>query len=265
MLSRSFQTARNRIAIAIKAMLYGDRGEPYDVLGHRLRFPIGARPVRMHYVHSNDQLARQEALALAMLLTELCEGDTALDVGAHAGIYSVLMAHRCGKTGRVIAFEPDPAAAHLFKKTFDLNPNLKVPVFEPLACSDTRGPATFFASNADSRSSLAHGNRDNANAIEVQTVQLDDYLAEHNIAPPRLVKIDTEGAEIRVMRGARRLLEGPSTIICELHPFAWPRFEDSFEELLELVRNSGRCIRYLGGEAEVVQDPVYGLAVFAHV
>ena len=48
-----------------------------------------------------------------------------------------------------------------------------------------------------------------AEVIEVKTVTLDSYVAEHNLAEPQFVKIDAEGAEILILKGARRITREP--------------------------------------------------------
>lgn len=259
-MKRVLTSLKNRAAVWAKQRTYGKRGEPYQVLGEQLHFPIGRRPVRLKHVHSHDRLAQEEAMALAVVLSCLREGDVSLDVGAHAGVYSALMASRCGQSGRVIAFEPDPTAATMFNETFALNPHLMKPQLENLACSDQTGTAQFFVSHGDSRSSLAHGRPDFAEMIAVPTITLDEF-SEREAVKPRLVKIDVEGAEVSVLRGAQRLLEGDAVVICELHPFAWARFGTSLDELITLAERANRTIRYLSETTPIRGEPVYGLAL----
>jgi FkbM family methyltransferase len=259
-MKQTLRSLKKRAAMLAKRRLYGERGEPYKVLGHELHFPIGRRPVKFDLIHSHDRLAREEAMTLALLLSWLREGDIALDIGAHAGLYSALMAVRCGQSGRVIAFEPDPHAVRLFNETFALNPDLKKPELETVACSDQTGTAQFFASCGDSRSSFVHGRPDGAELIEVTTIRIDDFLKK-NAIKPRLIKIDVEGAEVCVLRGAERLLASGCMIICELHPFAWPRFGTSLDDLVALAEKTNRTFRYVGHSHPISGEAVYGLAV----
>ena len=69
------------------------------------------RPVRLRYHHSKNGVARYGALPMQLLSTNLAEGDTAIDILAHCGQYSILMTPLCGQTGHVVAFEPDPVHA----------------------------------------------------------------------------------------------------------------------------------------------------------
>jgi Methyltransferase FkbM domain len=115
-------------------------------------------------------------------------------------------------------------------------------------------------------SSLVHpgDSRELAEKILVTQITLDDYLSVQQCPEPRLIKIDTEGAEIRILKGAQRCLSGGSRIICELHPYAWPDFGNSLDELKELVKASGRRIRYLDQDNEIGDKATYGVAALEH-
>ena len=76
---------------------------------------------------------------------------------------------------------------------------------------------------------------------------------------PRLVKIDVEGAEIKVLKGARCLLAGDADVLCELHPYAWPELGDFLDELKTLARESGRRIRYLDRAEDLGDKAIYGI------
>src|SRR6266851_7994101 len=105
-----FTDFRHQFVLGLKRALYKRRGEPYKIEGHTLHYLPGTRPVRLRYTRSHNGVARYNALQVAWLSTHLIEGDTALDIGAHHGTYSILMAAMCGQTGHVVAFEPDPYA-----------------------------------------------------------------------------------------------------------------------------------------------------------
>jgi hypothetical protein len=92
-------------------------------------------------------------------------------------------------------------------------------------------------------------------------VTLDSYLSDSGLSTPRWVKIDTEGAEIRVLKGAQQLLAGEAGILCELHPYAWQEFGSSYEELRQLAAASRRRIRYLDQQSEIGDEVKYGVVV----
>lgn len=253
----------HRLVLGLKRALYGARGEPYRIEGHTLRFVPGTRPVRMKYAHSRNSNARYDALQVKWLTSHLHEGDIALDIGAHCGMYSILMAAKCGQTGQVVAFEPDPYARKLLDENLRLNPHLKRPIVERSACSDEVGDAILFSRGGNAQSSLARSGVEfspshKSDEIRVSTVTLDAYLSEHRLPVPRCIKIDAEGAEIRILKGAKQILESGAEVVCELHPYAWPEFGSTLADLKQMAAAAGRRIRYLDQDADIGDQAEYG-------
>ena len=127
-------------------------------------------------------------------------GHTVLDVGANVGYYTLLASVLVGDAGRVHAFEPEPRNAGFLRRHAAINRRGNVRV-EQAAVSDRAGTARF-----DFGSGSGTGHLADAGALEVRTLRLDDYCAEHGLAPDAL-KIDVEGAEVSVLEGARQTLE----------------------------------------------------------
>lgn len=257
---------RHELVLRVKRLFYGGRGEPYRIKGRTLRYLPGTRPVRMSYANSSNSVARFDALQVQLLSDRLAEGDTAIDIGAHSGEFSILMAALCGHSGHVTAFEPDPYAREMLSKNLDLNPGIKRPSVEAYACSDMDGEATLYSRGGNSQSSLARSAVEfsaehKSEEIRVPVVTLDSYIAAHNLQEPRWVKIDTEGAEIRVLKGARKLLDGNAGILCELHPYAWAEFGNTLQELKDLAAAAGRRIRYIDRDSEIGDRAEYGVVL----
>lgn len=252
--------------LALKRAYYGPRGEPFRIAGHELRFVPGTRPTRLRYASSDNATNRYDALQTRLLAENLRQGDCALDVGGHVGATAIIMAACCGPTGKVVTFEPDPAARAAMVRNFALNPHIKRPQVESAAVSDRAGVVDFFSDGGRSNSSLrrsATGSPEEAQLLKVPVVTLDEYVADG--AGPAWIKMDIEGAEIAALRGAARLLTGPTNFVVELHPYAWPSFGDTFDELRGLVARAGRRLRYLDQAGELAGEPVYGTAVLERV
>jgi FkbM family methyltransferase len=257
---------RHSAALALKQIIYRRRGEPYVVGRHTLRYVPGTRPVRLRYKSSDNDVVRYDALQVELFAVELSEGDVAIDVGAHAGQYSLIMAAMCGANGQVVAFEPDPYARRALQRNLRLNPSIKTPGIESMAVSDAPGEAVLYSRGGNANSSLARsglggGVADACEKIVVPVVTLDSYIHDKGLPIPRWVKIDTEGAEIRVLKGAERLLASDAGILCELHPYAWREFGSTYEELRQLVAESRRRIRYLDQQSEIGDEVKYGVVV----
>ena len=126
-------------------------------------------------------------------------GATVLDVGAHVGYYTLLSSVLVGDAGRVHAFEPNPANAEFLRRHVRINRRSNVQV-EQAAVSDRAGTARFDFGTGSGTGHLA-----DAGALEVRTVQLDDYCTTNGLAPSA-IKIDVEGAELSVLEGGRETL-----------------------------------------------------------
>lgn len=262
---------RQRMVLTIKRSLFAGRGEPYRIGGKTLRFVPGTRPVPLRYRNSENAVDRYDAMQLAWMIDNISEGDFVIDIGANYGQCTVVMAARCGASGNVIAFEPNPQARDLLRRNFDLNPSVKRAAIEPFACCDVAGgEADLYRNGNPSNSALvslaaAESAGKVAETFRVPLTTLDAYLAARGLPEPRCVKIDTEGAEIRVLKGACNLLAGNAAIFCELHPYAWPQYGNSLDELKRLVAESGRRMRYLDRTSDLGHDATYGIVELQRV
>lgn len=260
---------RHQAVLAAKRLLYGSRGEPFIVEGKVLRYLPGTRPVRIKYNLSENANSRYDALQVELFCSQLRRGHSVLDIGAHAGQYSVLMAAMCGPTGRVTAFEPDPWARQLLLRNIKLNPTIKSPVVENLAVGEKNGSSILFSRRGNPQSSFARSavglTGDKPIVVEVSTVTIDSYLRDRKLPEPDWIKIDTEGAEIGILRGASDILRASTNIVCELHPYAWAELGGSFEELKDIVASAGRRLRYLDEDSESYGQAKYGAVLLERV
>jgi len=260
---------QHKIVLVLKRLIYGQRGEPYRIAGRMLRYTPGTRPVRLRYTKSTNDNARYDALQVQLFADRLSEGDIAIDVGAHRGQYSIIMAAMCGQTGEVVAFEPDPYALETLQRNLELNPKVKRPTIEPLAVSDAPGEAVLYSRRGNSQSSLARSGIgkeavQESEKILVSLVTLDSYLLEKGLPEPRWIKIDTEGSEIRILKGAKQLLASNAGIVCELHPYAWEELGNTLQELKDIAAAAGRHIRYLDHTADISDEVKYGTVLIEH-
>ena len=139
-------------------------------------------------------------------------GDHAVDVGAHVGTWTLLLASLVGPSGRVVAFEPfEPSAARARAAVLAAGVADRVRVITS-AVGDRVGRASLYGGSDTMLTSLVP--IEDARASDVPLTTLDD-LDDERID---FVKIDTEGLELAVLRGARRRL-GPRDpkLLVELH------------------------------------------------
>ena len=234
--------------------------------GRTLRFLPGTRPVRASYRTSPNAISRYDALQIDLLCASLGDGDFAMDIGTHAGQHALIMAWLCGQKGKVIAFEPDYHARKLLARNIGLNPGIAPPKVETIALSDRNGTATLYSRGGDANSSLSLQSLsrepiEGVEQFEVPVCRFDDYLCDNGLPMPKFVKIDTEGAEIRILMGAESLLASDAEIVCELHPYAWEGFGNSLAELEAILARFNRQMRYLDEKHPLVGAPVYGVVL----
>jgi FkbM family methyltransferase len=150
-------------------------------------------------------------------------GDVVLDAGANVGSYTLLFAIWAGAAGRVFAFEPAPDAREGLRQHLELNGLAGRVEIVPVALSSTVGSVPFHIDGASGANAIAAASdRSAARAIEVETTTIDAFCEEHRLCPD-VVKIDVEGAELDVIRGARRALTRAGVhAFVEFHPRVWP-------------------------------------------
>jgi FkbM family methyltransferase len=166
-------------------------------------------------------------------MSEVHEGDVVADVGAFIGLYSVALAKRVGPTGRVFAFEPDPENFAALQAHISLNAaRSNVRLIQAAAAErDTR----LNFSVGGSQSSLGH--YAGGGQIQVESIRLDSAIRE---GPLDILKIDVEGYEEHVLKGATALLQNPTRrprlIFIEVHPYVWPAVGTTSDSLLSLLQ-----------------------------
>lgn len=146
-------------------------------------------------------------------------GAVCLDIGGHRGFLAGVMA--VSGASAVHCFEPNPVNAEQIRKVISLNPDRHLTLHE-CAVGASDGSAEFLIMPESSMGKLNIGTfqkeQNTGQHIRVQIRALDSLVACGEIEPPQLIKIDVEGAEAEVLRGAKTLIEQHHPILCiEFH------------------------------------------------
>jgi FkbM family methyltransferase len=154
------------------------------------------------------------------LWTHLLDNATnVFDVGANIGLYTFLAAARLQGCGAVHAFEPNPEVFSWLTRNADRNCLAHLRLAQ-LALSDSdEEEASFFLpkNRAWTNGSLIEGFTDQAEPLVIETMRFDRYCLKFAIGKVDLVKIDVEGAELKVLAGMGELLhKWKPDIICEV-------------------------------------------------
>jgi FkbM family methyltransferase len=138
----------------------------------------------------------------------LKQNDVVYDLGAHQGFLAIMASHLVGAQGKVFAFEPLPANFNLLSQHILINGITNCQIYFG-AVSEKSGVVNFSVSEADVSNTYVttspafnkHGRH-----IQSQSFSLDDLILTEKISRPDFIKIDVEGAEYDVLKGAVNLL-----------------------------------------------------------
>ena len=185
-----------------------------------LDLPVETLRTMFHCIHVRPDRSLSllvETAHLEWMMDRLSPGGTFLDVGASTGATALPTAHRFGPGLRDIAYEPATAARGLLQATVARNGLTQIEV-RPFAVSDTPGEAEFreylpdetgqtpWTPEASSLMATAMPDLP-SQMVRVQVVTLDQQMAEAGgFSGPVVVKIDVEGFEAFVLRGATELI-----------------------------------------------------------
>jgi FkbM family methyltransferase len=129
-------------------------------------------------------------------------GDTFVDVGANVGLHTLAAGRAMQGRGRIVAFEPFDGTRRLLEKTLWINGMSALAEVHGSAVWDREGVKTLFLGATSGHHSLFELGSDTSTAtsVDVATVTLEGVLGP--ACPVDLIKIDAEGAELEVLRGA---------------------------------------------------------------
>jgi FkbM family methyltransferase len=159
-------------------------------------------------------------------------GITVLNIGANVGFFCLGLVRLVGPSGRVVAFEPNPAAFERLKINIALNNLRDVISVEPIAAGEFDGNANFALARTEMQgrfSDLPRISKDAA-VVSVTCTTIDTYTNRTGIVPDLLL-IDVEHAEGRVIRGMRRLLQKQKPAIIEFH--GQQAIAEAYQELID--------------------------------
>jgi len=183
-----------------------------------------------------------------MLMNETKADDTIADVGANIGMYALPWARRLGPAGRVVAFEPDAQTFDLLKENVALNDlGDRIQLVKAAVGADNHSRSLCGGLGDLSYVSVQPA----SNSVSIEGVSLDQFFSDR---PFTLLKIDVEGYEEEVLKGALRSLSSPSSCVrlayVELHPWAWARagLATTAKSIEQLLTNCGYTLQYLDGD-----------------
>jgi FkbM family methyltransferase len=215
--------------------------EVFTVWGSRLHVPPSARNRSVVMDQYEPEVARK-------LIEILQPGMTVCDIGANIGFLTLLAARLVGPAGRVYAFEPVPDNFRILQQNIARNGHKNVTTFQK-AVSEHNGVARIHISDfCGCHSLLPNPAQDSGRTIEVEMVRLDSLPDLRHVD---LIKIDTEGTELSVLRsfGSTR----PTHILLECNSWRLTESGMTGRQFLEELRSLGFL------HLENLEEPAAGL------
>jgi FkbM family methyltransferase len=194
------------------------------------------------------------------LMTALRKGICVWDVGANVGFYTSRFAEAVGPEGKVFAFEPSPFNRERLRKAVEPYGNVTV---IPAALGERDGTASFRQGEdslgASSRvlDGPAPGGQEDGS--EVRMVRGDALLSSGAVSAPQVIKIDTEGFELEVLRGLEGFLRSATleTLCVEVHSalLAERGLKDGPRQVERILKDAGFRVLWVDWSHIVASRP----------
>lgn len=202
------------------------------------------------------QFERSTSQAIRSLLFP---GAVVFDIGANVGALALPMANQVGEMGRVYAIEPTSWAFSKLSKNLDLNPKLAktlLPFQMMLTDLQSNVPQNIYSSwkLEQGETHPIHGGR--LNSVKgAQVTSLDLLVEKLGVKKVDLIKLDVDGFELKVLRGATQVLSRiKPKIILEVTPYTLEEQNDSLEALIEFLYNANYRLFTENGKSEISMD-----------
>ena len=203
-----------------------------EVLGHRM------------YLDAKDSAELSingiyEPLTTELVQREVRAGDVVLDIGAHIGYYTLLLARQVGHEGKVFAFEPEPGNFCLLQKNVRVNGYENVTLI-PKAVAAAAGMARLYLDEDNAGDCRIYDSRDGRRSLAIETIRLDDYFAGYE-GTLAFIKMDIQGAEHAALSGMTGLLgrHREVKLVTEFWPYGLKACGVAPEDYLRLLVDLG--------------------------
>lgn len=173
----------------------------------------------------------REPIATGHILSILNEDDVVLEVGANIGYYALIEARICKK---IYAVEPHPENLERLTRNIKLNQFDNV-IVKQGAFGEKDGTIPLYCSDLSNWHSCKDVPNSKSNFVEVECFTIDSFSKENEI--PTFIKMDVEGYELEVLRGAKETLKEINHLFLELHGTILKQSE--LNEILDMIEASG--------------------------
>ena len=182
------------------------------------------------------QTGTYEKGTLYFIASCLNRGDCFIDIGANIGLMSIFASQCVGNPGKILAFEAHPETHELLLENIQLNKIENIKTFN-FALGNETGKATIYDNwnvNRGGASLVIHA--ENSTGFEVDVKTLDEVI--QNDFQPKMIKIDVEGFEFQVLKGAANTIKNCKPILIIEFSVSRENQYDPFE-MIDFIESFG--------------------------
>lgn len=216
-----------------------------------IRVRVGGYWMRLHPDFATQNWESVEYSSYQAYAKMLRPGDVVFDIGAHIGTYTLIALDLIGPSGRVVAYEPNELTRKYLSQHLSWNGGEDRTIIREACCGERPGASTFYfvPGRAEGMSGLVPV--EGFSQRQVQITTLDQEVSTLGLTPT-VLKIDVEGAEWNVLKGAVRLLsEFHPRLSLSLHPSALAKEGTQPEQILHWLQSFGYETTIIGRDHEI--------------
>jgi FkbM family methyltransferase len=219
--------------------------------GRGIEVQIAQCPIRLSPRFAGAAWESVEEKSYKSFADAVHAGDVVYDVGAHIGTYTMLALQKSAPGGRVVAYEPVDLTRDFLKLHLQWNSGSDRVIVRPVCCGSQPGQASLYfregEMNGDSGLLPVKG----ARSMMVPVRTLDSEVADLGLVPT-IVKIDVEGWELEVLKGAEYILTRYRPLLfLSLHPEALARLHTSTGVVQAWLEERGYCSQVIATDHEI--------------
>lgn len=163
----------------------------------------------------------------------LRQGDAVIDIGANVGTSSLSAAHLVGDKGKILAFEPHPVIFNYLTQNIALNGFSNIHPYN-LALGDKRGTVSFSSQHGDAQNRVREDGK-----LSISVDRLDHILENTPLAQVDLLKIDVEGYELFIFKGATSILSRTRCVFFECYERQFKTYQYHSQDLFDFLKAQG--------------------------